>query len=45
MPDIKARWTEFGMTASTISPADLKAQTGRDVAALTKLARDAGIRQ
>ncbi len=44
MPDIKARWIEFGMTPSTISPADLKAQTGRDVAALTKLARDAGVR-
>lgn len=44
MPEIKARWTEFGMTASTISPADLKAQTGRDVEALTKLARDAGVR-
>ncbi|HKU99351.1 MAG TPA: tripartite tricarboxylate transporter substrate-binding protein [Vineibacter sp.] len=44
LPDIKARWAEFGMTASTISPTALKAQTGRDVAALTKLARDAGIR-
>jgi len=44
LTDIKERWAEFGMTASTISPAELKAQTGRDVAALTKLARDAGIR-
>ncbi len=44
LPDIQARWREFGMTASTISPADLKAQTARDVAALTKLAREAGIR-
>ncbi|CAN5892778.1 tripartite tricarboxylate transporter substrate binding protein [soil metagenome] len=44
MPDIKTLWTEFGMTASTISPEDLKAQTGRDVAALTKLAKQAGIR-
>ena len=43
-PDIKERWLEFGMTPSTISPADLKAQTGRDVATLTKLARDAGLR-
>ncbi len=44
LPDIKERWTEFGMTPSTITPADLKAQTGRDVAALTKLARQSGIR-
>lgn len=45
LPDMKERWAEFGMTPSTISPADLKAQTARDIAALTKLARDAGIRQ
>ncbi len=44
MPDIKERWAEFGMTASTISPDDLKAQTARDIAALRKLAQDANIR-
>jgi tripartite-type tricarboxylate transporter receptor subunit TctC len=44
LPDIKARWIEFGMTPSTISPAELKAQTGRDIEILTKLARDAGVR-
>jgi tripartite-type tricarboxylate transporter receptor subunit TctC len=44
LPDIKERWREFGMTASTISPAELKAQTDRDVTALRKLAQDAGIK-
>lgn len=43
LPDIKQRWLEFGMTASTISPADLKAQTARDIAALRKLAREANV--
>ena len=44
MPDIKERWAEFGMTPSTISPDDLKAQTARDIAALRKLAQDANVR-
>jgi tripartite-type tricarboxylate transporter receptor subunit TctC len=44
LPEMKQRWAEFGITPSTISPADLRAQTARDIAALTKLARDAGIR-
>ncbi|MFZ5782668.1 MAG: Bug family tripartite tricarboxylate transporter substrate binding protein [Pseudomonadota bacterium] len=43
LPDIKERWREFGMTSSTISPQELKAQTDRDVTALRKLAQDAGI--
>ena len=43
MPDIKERWLEFGMTASTISPADLKAQTAADIARLHKLAVDAKV--
>jgi tripartite-type tricarboxylate transporter receptor subunit TctC len=43
MPDIKERWAEFGMTSSTISPEDLKAQTARDIATLRKVAQDAGI--
>jgi tripartite-type tricarboxylate transporter receptor subunit TctC len=44
MPEIKERWAEFGMTSSTISPDDLKAQTARDIAALRKLAQEANIR-
>ena len=44
MPDIKARWAEFGMTASTISPDDLKAQTAKDIATLRKIAQQANVK-